>query len=187
MNDNISPKETIQSKKDGAVEPRMQVFLIIKEHIIELLKILEKQRYAFVTYNTKNIEIIQKNMFHEKTCEFINKMLENLLNYIHHTINNRLDTGLNEVFDEVRMILFIHNSCLVQKYVDIFKVLYDNIDKEQLNYDTLEEYLDSIECDARLILRIQQTQILESLTECDIRCKMAYDPQINPIESRIIS
>lgn len=162
-------------------DSKQQVYIIIKEHIIELCKILEKQRYNFVSFNTKNLELIKLNIFHEKTCDFINKMLENLLNYIHHMINNRMDSSLNEIFDEIRMLLFIHNSCVVQKYVDIFKIIYNNIDKELLCYDSLEEYLDSIECEIKLIFKINQNDIIKGLNECDIKCKMVYDPQINPI------
>jgi hypothetical protein len=38
----------------------------------------------------------------------------------------KMDDSLNSIFDEIRMNFFIHNSCLIQKYVDIFKIIYNN-------------------------------------------------------------
>jgi hypothetical protein len=160
-------------------------FTIMKEHIIELFKLLEKKRFEYANNSLKNKELLKINMFHDNTCKFINQLLENLLNYIHHMINSKMDQTLNEIFDEIRMAFFMHNSCVIQKYVDIFKIIYDNISPEQLDYTSLDNYIDSIECECKLTLKIFQNEILKNLTECDIRCKMAYDPQINPIKINI--
>jgi hypothetical protein len=62
-------------------------------------------------------------MFHDNMIILVNSLLEKILNYLHHTVNNKMDESLNEIFNEIRMNILIHNTCLVQKYVDIIKVI----------------------------------------------------------------
>jgi hypothetical protein len=160
------------------------VFKIIQEHILEIIKILEKQRYSIsnVTLKTFDNSKLKHNMFHENSNQIINKLLENLLNYMHHMINTNKDDSLNEVFNEIRMNIFIHNSCLIQKYVDIFKIIYNNITNDDLDFSSLDNYLDSFLCQTQLIFKLYKNDILTSLTECKPECKLIYDPEINPIK-----
>ena len=97
-------------------------------------------------------------------------------------INTNKDDSLNEVFNEIRINIFIHNSCLIQKYVDIFKILYENISIDELDFSSLDNYLDSFICQTELIFKLFKNDILKNLNECTIECKMLYDPQINPIK-----
>jgi hypothetical protein len=167
-------------------------FTIIKEHICEIIKILEKQRYSscnltFKKYDNSKENIydnlkIKQNLFHEYTINIFNKHLEVLLNYMHHMINTNKDDSLNEVFNEIRLNVFIHNSCLIQKYVDILKIIYENITIDELDFSSLNNYLDSIICQTELIFKILKNDILKNLNECTITCKMLYDPKINPIK-----
>jgi hypothetical protein len=160
------------------------VFSIIKEHIIEIIKILEKQRYSMsnITLKINNNSKLKESMFHSEANIIINKHLEVILNYMHHMININKDESLNEIFNEIRMNIFIHNSCLIQKYVDFFKIIYDNISVDELDYSNLENYLDSIICQSELIFKLFKNDIFKSLTICNQSCKMIYDPQINPIK-----
>ena len=160
------------------------VFTIIKEHICEIIKILEKQRYSSSNLTLKNCNNskVKTNLFHENSIEIFNKHLEVLLNYMHHMINTNKDPSLNEVFNEIRMNVFIHNSCLIQKYVDIFKIIYENITIDELDLSSLDNYLDSFICQTELIFKIFKNDILKNLNECTITCKMLYDPKINPIK-----
>ena len=164
------------------MEKREVAFNIMKDHIIEILKTLEKNRYVNARLTLKNMDRIKMNMFHENMTYIINKLLENLLNYLHHTINNKIDETLNEIFNEIRLNVFIHNSCLIQKYVDIIKLIYNNISVDEFDYSTLENYIDSFECQVKLILKLNKADILVSLSDCDNHCKMVYDPEINPIK-----
>jgi len=164
------------------MEKREVAFNIMKDHIIEILKTLEKNRYVNAKLTLKNMDKIKMNMFHENMNYIINKLLENLLNYLHHTINNKIDETLNEIFNEIRLNVFIHNSCLIQKYVDIIKLIYNNISVDEFDYSTLENYIDSFECQVKLILKLNKADILVSLSDCDNHCKMVYDPEINPIK-----
>jgi hypothetical protein len=159
-------------------------FNIIKDHIIEILKTLEKNRYinSKISLKKNDIDRIKLNMFHDNTVYIMNKLLENVLNYLHHAINNKIDESLNEIFNEIRLNIFIHNSCLIQKYVDIIKLIYNNISLDELDFSSLENYVDSFECQIKLILKLNKLDILVSLTDCDTHCKMAYDPEINPIK-----
>jgi hypothetical protein len=164
------------------MEKREKGYNIIKDHIIEILKTLEKNRYSTAKITLKDQNKLKQNMFHENMILIFNRLLENLLNYLHHTINNKLDETLNEIFNEIRMNIFIHNACLIQKYMDIIKIIYENITIDELDIIDIEAYLDSFECQVKLILKIYRNDILNSLTDCDIKCKMVYDPKNNPIK-----
>jgi hypothetical protein len=166
---------------ENKFEKQQTVVLIIREHIIEIIKVLEKQRYNYSTVTIKKSLNIKDNFVHDTTNKIISNLLQNLLNYMHHMINNRMDDSLNSIFDEIRMNFFIHNSCLIQKYVDIFKIIYNNVNYDDLEYTTLDDYLESFICQIRIILKIHYNNILQGLTECDIKCKMVYDPDLNPI------
>jgi hypothetical protein len=159
-------------------------YAIIKDHIIEILKTLEKNRYinSKLTLKINDNKRLINNMFHENTIYIMNKLLENILNYLHHTINNKMDDVLNDIFNEIRLNILIHNSCLIQKYVDIIKLIYNNISINEFDYSSVDEYLDSFECQCKLILKLNKIDILSSLNDCDIECKMVYDPEINPIQ-----
>jgi hypothetical protein len=174
------------------MDKKIVVLNIIKEHICEIIKILEKQRYTSCNITLKNADTskdnlsynlkVKTNIFHENYIAIFNKHLEVLLNYMHHMINTNKDDSLNEVFNEIRMNVFIHNSCLIQKYVDIFKIIYENITIDELDFSNLDNYLDSIVCQSELIFKIFKNDILKNLSECTPDCKMLYDPQINPIK-----
>lgn len=160
------------------------VFKIIQEHTLEIIKILEKQRYtmSIISLKLTDNSKLKQNMFHDNSNTIINKYLENLLNYMHHMINSKMDDSLNEVFNEIRMSIFIHNSCLIQKYVDIFKIIYNNISIDELDFSSCDNYLDSFLCQAQLIFKLYKNDILNSLNECKPECKQIYDPQVNPIK-----
>lgn len=159
------------------------VYDIIIEHIIENIKILEKNRYNIAKYTLKefNVDKLKENMYHDFIVNMFNKFLQNLLNSFYHMINTCEDENLNEIFNAIREKLFIHNSCLIQKYVDIFRIIYDNIDTNQLDYNDVDKYVTSFCYQLNLLLNLYKHDILKNLVECDNTCKMIYDPTIDPI------
>jgi|APSaa5957512622_1039677.scaffolds.fasta_scaffold103287_2 hypothetical protein len=144
--------------------------------------------FAFKACESMNLF---QNLSKPTIYEILNDACIQITNHVYHNIRNRSDERVNELCDEIRKHIIIHDHCLIILLIRIMKSIHNSFDRTSLNVIELEKkvkqpqtifdiYMKTVVEQIANIYDGISEQIFKSLKPCNDECYIEYDESKNP-------
>lgn len=138
----------------------------------------------------ESLDLFQ-NLSKPTIYEMLNNASIQIVNHVYHNIHNRSDERVNELCDEIRTHIVMHEHCLVVLLIRIMKSIHNIFDRTILDIGKLKNevkpnqqlfdiYINKVVEQIAYIYDGISDQIYDSLKPCDDECYIEYDSNENP-------
>lgn len=149
--------------------------------------------FAFKTCESFNLF---QNLSKPSVYELLNDASIQIMNHTYHSIHNRTDERINELCDNIRKHIILHDHCLIILLIRIIKSIHSVFDRTILDVEKLKkEVTDNKTLFNVHIIKVAEhitsiydkisDKIFTSLKQCNDDCYLEYDSSEQPFKFRL--